>query len=133
MSNRRLIVILTITASLVIGAVFFFFDPAKGGFYPPCMFHQLTGLSCPGCGSLRALHYLTHGEIATAFGSNPLLVVLLPLLAFLIARWLKHGRGAFQGNPLILRPATAWTLLAVTLAFTVLRNLPWPAFAWMSP
>lgn len=133
MTARRLVLALTFAIALAIAAVFYFFDPARGLFYPPCLFHQLTGLSCPGCGSLRALHHLTHGEVATAFGYNPLLIVLLPFFAFLVASWFRQGSRAFQNGPFLLRPATAWALLAVTLLFTVLRNLPWPAFAWMSP
>jgi hypothetical protein len=132
-TKRPVLAALSITALLVVAVVFFVFDPAQGGFYPSCMFHRLTGLNCPGCGSLRALHHLTHGEIVTAFRCNPLLIVLLPLIAFIGVRCLRRGRGTFENDPILLRPATAWTLLAVTLAFAVLRNLPWPAFAWMSP
>ena len=124
--------VLTLIALLMLAAVFFIFDPAQGGFYPTCMFHKLTGLNCPGCGSLRALHHLTHGEFIAAFHCNPLLMILLPLAAFSGLRRLQRGRGAF-GNDSFLRPATAYTLLAVTIVFTVLRNLPGPLFAWMSP
>ncbi len=28
-------------------------DPADAHFYPFCVFHELTGLDCPGCGTLR--------------------------------------------------------------------------------
>jgi hypothetical protein len=133
MPKRHLIALLIAAAFFVVMVVFYFFDPAKGGLYPPCMFHQYTGLNCPGCGSLRALHHLSHGELAAAFRCNPLFMALLPLFAFIGFRWWKRGRGAFGNDPILLRPATAWTLLAVTLAFTILRNLPWPAFVWMSP
>ena len=132
-TKRTLIASLTLAASLAVLAVFFVFDPAQGGFFPTCLFHQLTGLNCPGCGGLRALHHLTHGEIAAAFHCNPLLMVLLPLIALIGVRWFWRGQGAFGNAPMLLRPATAWTLLAVTIVFTVLRNLPGPAFAWMSP
>lgn len=118
---------------LLVAVVFFFFDPTRHAFYPSCLFYKLTGLNCPGCGGLRALHQLTHGDIVAAFRCNPLLITLLPFIAFLSLRWFKHGRSAFDGNPGIFRPATIWTLLAVTLVFTILRNLPGPAFAWMSP
>jgi hypothetical protein len=133
LSKRALLALLTTAAVLAVAGVLFIFDPAQGGFYPSCMFHNLTGLNCPGCGSLRALHHLTHGEILVAFRSNPLLMTLLPLFAFIGVRWLQHGRGPFENDSIFLRPATAWTLLAATLVFTVLRNLPGPAFAWMSP
>jgi len=133
MSKRHLLAVLIAAALLAVAGVFYVFDPAQGGFYPACLFHSLTGLNCPGCGSLRALHHLTHGEIVAAFRSNPLLIGLLPVIAFLGVRWLRRGRGSFVNDPAIFRPAIAWTLLAVTLAFAVLRNLPGPAFAWMSP
>ena len=32
------------------------FIPTK--IFPPCMFHALTGFSCPGCGSTRAVSAL---------------------------------------------------------------------------
>ena len=131
MSQRRPIVILIAATLLAMALVFFFFDPAQSGWYPRCQFHRLTGLNCAGCGSLRALHHLTHGEIGAAFRCNPLVIGLLPLLAFVGVRWLRHGRKAF--DTVLLRPVAVWTLLAVTVAFGVLRNLPGPAFAWMSP
>lgn len=124
-------IMLTVAALLVGTLVFFFFDPAQGGWYPRCQFHKLTGLNCAGCGSLRALHHLTHGEFGAAFQSNPLLMLLLPCLAFWGARWAWTGNKAFAS--FLFRPAAVWTLLGVTLAFSILRNLPWPAFAWMSP
>lgn len=132
-TKRHLIAVLIAVAVLAVAVVFYFFDPARGGFYPPCLFHQYTGLHCPGCGSLRALHHLTHGEFTAAFRCNPLLLVLLPMLGWLGFRWLRRGRDAGGNDSFLLRPVAAWTLLAVTIMFTVLRNLPWPAFAWMSP
>jgi hypothetical protein len=133
MPKRALIAVLIAAGSLVVVTVFYFFDPARGGLYPPCLLHQYTGLNCPGCGSLRALHHLTHGEFSAAFRCNPLLMVLLPWFAFTGVRWLVRGCSLIENDPLFLRPVAIWILLAVTLAFTVLRNLPGPAFAWMSP
>jgi hypothetical protein len=130
---RKSLVIVTSAVVLALVAVFFFFDPAQGGFYPTCLFHKFTGLNCPGCGSLRALHHLTHGNLVAAFQSNPLLMVLLPVIGFIGIRWLQRGRAMFETDSLLLRPVTALTLLGVTIAFGVLRNLPGPAFAWMSP
>lgn len=124
---------LALTAILLIGLIFFFFDPVRHSFYPTCLLHKVTGLSCPGCGGLRALHQLTHGNIVTAFRCNPLLIALLPFVLFVGFRWLKRGPAPFANSSGLCRPVILWTLLAVTLLFTILRNLPWPAFAWMSP
>ena len=90
-------------------ALLYFFPPAQYGFYPQCMFFNLTGLSCPGCGSLRSVHHLLHGEVATAFRFNPLLFMLVP--ALILFRRHLH------------KPAWLWSLVGVVLAFTVARNL----------
>jgi len=119
--------------SLAAGILLFRFDPAQGGLYPVCLLHQLTGLNCPGCGGLRALHHLTHGEFISAFHCNPLLMLLLPVFLFAGVRWVVRGNQAVGGRSPLARPGVLWSLLAVTLLFTILRNLPGPAFAWMSP
>jgi hypothetical protein len=64
--------------ALAAAAVLFLFDPATAGFYPPCLFRTLFGLPCPGCGSLRALHQLLHGNLASAWALNrPILIAML--------------------------------------------------------
>jgi hypothetical protein len=132
-SRRAALGALVLTAVLFLGLVFFFFDPARHSFYPACMLNKMTGLHCPGCGGLRALHQLTHGNIVTAFRCNPLFIALLPFILILGIRWLTRGPQAFASRTILFRPAMLWTLLAVTVLFTILRNLPSPAFAWMSP
>ena len=37
-------------------------DPNQPGHYPTCPFLATTGFYCPGCGALRAVHDLLHGE-----------------------------------------------------------------------
>lgn len=118
---------------IVAGLILHRFNPTEHRFYPACMLHAWTGLNCPGCGSLRALHHLTHGEFAAAFHCNPLLIVALPLACLAALRWLIHRRNRPPPAALFSRPAVVWTLLAVMFAFSVLRNLPFRAFAWMSP
>ncbi len=114
-------------------AVLFFFDPTRSPIYPGCLFHQFTGLNCPGCGSLRALHHLTHGEFAVAFCCNPLLIAGLALLPWFFIRR-PGGRHAAVPRPARwARPAMAWAVCAIVILFGVLRNVPGPAFAWMSP
>lgn len=62
-------------------AALYFFDPATAGFYPPCLFSALFGRECPGCGSLRAVHQMLHGNLAAAWALNKPIVVGLPLAA----------------------------------------------------
>ena len=39
--------------------------------FPPCMFHALTGFSCPGCGSTRAVSALLRGDLLTSLKLQP--------------------------------------------------------------
>jgi Protein of unknown function (DUF2752) len=113
-----------------VGAMVFFFNPSTHGFYPVCMFHAVTGLNCPGCGATRALYALLHGNFPIALKDNALFVLLLPVLAVWSARFIlqkMRGRPATFDIP----PAFLWTLLAVAVVFTVIRNVP--GFEWLSP
>jgi Protein of unknown function (DUF2752) len=112
------------------GAVVFFFNPSTHGFYPVCTFHALTGLNCPGCGMTRALYALLHGNFPAALKDNALLVLALLVLAvkggYFILRKLKNQPAMFNLSPKLL-----WLLLALAVAFAVVRNLP--GFEWLSP
>src|ERR1700704_6567241 len=95
LSNRRLLaaVLAAAAAAIVMLRVF---DPATSGMFPPCPVHSLTGWYCPGCGSLRAIHQLLHGNLRAAWAMNALTVMLLPflsygLVSFLLVEW--RGRG----------------------------------------
>ena len=112
--------------------ILFFFNPTQYGFYPVCYFHAATVLNCPGCGSLRALHQLLHGHVAEAARHNLLLLLCLPFLAGVMMRFVM-ARLRGQAMTFAVRSVWLWTFLGVAVVFTVLRNLPFPAFTWLSP
>lgn len=37
-----------------------------------CLFKNVTGISCPACGSTRAVEHLLHGELGLALATNPI-------------------------------------------------------------
>ena len=79
----------TLSAVVAAFAFFFFVDPSSSPVAPPCLFHALFGVTCPGCGSLRALHALLHGDVGRAWDLNRLLVtglVIAPAAALLARR-----------------------------------------------
>jgi Protein of unknown function (DUF2752) len=105
-------------AVLLVAAV----DPHTAGRYPVCPWLAMTGTFCPGCGGLRAVHDLAHGQVAAAVGENVLVVALVPLLALW---WLSGRFGARFGHPRKLLSTRVVVVAAVVvLAFAVLRNLP---------
>ena len=100
-------------------------DPAAGGGIPPCPFHAMTGLWCPGCGLTRATHAVLRGHIAAAFGFN----LFFPLfLAGTVIAWLAWVRSALGRAPLgwlVRVPARLPVAAGVALlAFGALRNMP---------
>jgi hypothetical protein len=123
-------VIVLALAALGSGAVLFFFDPAKHGFYPICLFHSLTGWNCPGCGATRAAYQLLHGHLLRALRDNAMLVLMLAALAIGGVYWAVRKA---RNQPAALNVPTGawWVFLVIVFLFTVLRNLP--AFAWLSP
>jgi hypothetical protein len=121
-------------AALAAGAVWALrtFDPNQpGNPFIACVFHQVTGLYCPGCGGTRAMHALVHFDLAGALAMNALPFVAAPLLGLLALReattlpvvaerWTR-----FVANP--------WFWVVLVGGFTVLRNLPWAPFAALAP
>lgn len=122
-------VTLAATAAL---AILFFFSPTQYPFYPRCPLHALTGLHCPGCGSLRAMHSLLHGDLASAFHFNALLILSLPLLACLGFHSLRASRGKppTHAGP---RPFWLWLFFGAMIVFGVVRNLPFAPFSHLAP
>ena len=113
-SPARSAAIISVLAGILAvgGAILYRFDPTTVHFYPPCLFHSLTGLQCPGCGTTRALHHLLHGDVAGAFRLNPMLFAVVPfgVLASASRRFATH-------------PLTGWGAAAVTIAWWIGRNL----------
>ncbi|MDM7831036.1 DUF2752 domain-containing protein [Cellulomonas edaphi] len=106
-------------------------DPNAPGHYPTCPFLFLTGLYCPGCGALRALHDLTQLDLAGAWGMNPLLVLVLPAL---VAAWVGWTVRSARGRPRSLVVPARWinAFLVLVLVYWVARNVPALA-PWLAP
>ena len=128
-----------LTASAVVAlaagglSVVYLLDPGSSELYPPCPFLALTGFYCPGCGTLRALHQLTIGHPVAALDLNPLMVLLLPFVAYFLA---SHAMLAVTGWPLrrfFVRPELIWALLGVVLVYWLLRNVPAYPFTLLAP
>ena len=104
-------------------------DPHQSGSWGFCPWLVMTGTACPGCGGLRAVHDLTHGEVAAAVSSNAVLVGSLPLLAWLWTRSVVHRWR--DERPLVPAAVVAWSggvAIALLLVFWVVRNLPFASY-----
>ena len=84
-------------------------DPTTpGGPLPICPTKALLGIDCPGCGSLRMLYSLMHGNVLAAARFNALALAALVLLVW---------------APMV-------TLCLVSTWFVV-RNIPFAPFNWL--
>lgn len=97
------------------------FDPSSNPF-PRCIFLSLSGLKCPGCGSQRALHAIMHGDLASAWHYNAVLIISVPLLALLSFGSLYKKRYPRLYNRLN-SGTVIWTVFAITIGWWILRNI----------
>ena len=107
-------------------------DPHQSGSWGYCPWLLATGTYCPGCGGLRAVNDLTHGDLEAAASSNLLFLCSIPALTVL---WVRSVRQRWTGVrrpwPAALVAANAAAALVAVVAFWVVRNLPFAA--WLAP
>jgi len=130
MNQRVLRISIFIIAAGAILLLYFFVEP-KNGNLPKCLFHELTGLYCPGCGVQRSFHALLNGHILTAIDYNLLFILFLPLIIYFILAFAlgkKHPSSSF-----IYKPVFSFTVVIVVVSFWVLRNIPVIPFSWLAP
>ncbi|WP_006246228.1 DUF2752 domain-containing protein [Mycolicibacterium tusciae] len=118
-SRGRLYTALGTGAVLVGGLVYIGLgDPHRSNFlFPACPFHAATGLYCPGCGGLRMIHDVLHGDFAAAVVDNVVALIGLPLLL----AWILLRRRS--GRPW-MTPISAAVIVTIAVTWTVVRNLP---------
>ena len=110
-------------------------DPgAAGSRYPTCVFHQMTGLWCPGCGLTRGAYQLLHGHIGSALSYN----IFTPLaLVAIVAVWFAWLRVSWGAAPVrVPKRAARWLaviLPVLVVGYGVLRNLPVAGFRALAP
>ena len=108
-------------------------DPAEPGFFPPCPFLVLTGLYCPGCGTLRSLHQLSNGHLLPALGLNPLAVLTLPFIGYAFLSAVLLSTTGRRPPAVFLPAAWIWALLGGIVLFWVLRNVPVYPLSLLAP
>jgi len=122
LSNQRLIVATSWLGLAAAAAYLFVFEPGKTGFFPICLFRAITGFTCPGCGSTRALHQLLHGHVLEAFMLNPLLLIGLPFLLFALVRYSAFAVRGITPRKNILPASFIYALFFIIVSFWIVRN-----------
>ena len=92
------------------------------GLAVPCLFRAVTGRLCPGCGVTRMCLALLRWDWAAAWSANPVLLLMLPVLAALgvrmAVRYVREGSaiGPKWENALL------WAMTALLIVWGAARN-----------
>jgi hypothetical protein len=117
------------SATLVCAATWVGDPTTPGGPLPVCPTKALLGIDCPGCGSLRMLYSLLHGNLMTAARFNALGLVAVVLLVWAYLVW-TYGR--VTGRRIRSWQHQRWSaMLALSLVviWFVVRNIPFAPFS----
>lgn len=116
----RLFYILLGIGAIAVLALLCFFDPSTSAIFPPCPTNALTSLYCPGCGTLRAMHALLHGDVKEALSQNILAVIFIPILPamYFFPKYFK-------------KPIVPAAMLVIFILYAILRNTE--TFSFLAP
>lgn len=119
-----------LAGSLVFLPCFFYLFTHYRSYFPPCLFHELTGLHCPGCGATRAVLALLHLDLVRAVHMNALFVLFALPALFVLGLEMLQERLIFSAGA---HKAVGYAYLALAIAFTVARNIPGYPFELLAP
>ena len=91
-----------------------------------CIFYEITGLYCPGCGITRMFLALSRFEVSKAFRYNPLVFCLLIFsLLYVLYNLIRYKKIRKLNSKIIIG------LVIIVILFGILRNLP--CFDFLAP
>jgi Protein of unknown function (DUF2752) len=98
------------------------FDPHAGiPYLPVCPFREVTGWDCPGCGGLRAIWSLIHGDVRAAWDENALVFFVIPALTLGLFLWFRAAIS--RRRSLRLPYPVVWLAVVLAIVWVITRNL----------
>lgn len=95
----------------------------------PCLFYEITGYYCPGCGITRLLFSLLKLDFYQAFRYNPLVFILIIITGiYLLVKFILKK---FMNISIEIPNYVYYILLVIVIIFGILRNIP--MFDFLSP
>ena len=130
---KKRIAIVSAAALIAAAALVYLYFTGEGeGAGIPCMFHQITGFYCSGCGSSRALRSALHLDFYQALRYNAVFTLALPFFAVyfgsLSISYIRFGKDRISGK---ISMKIIYIFVAVALVYGILRNIP--AFSFLAP
>lgn len=131
MNRYRYIKISFFSIAAVSVLLLYFFVEPKNGNLPKCLFHEITGFYCPGCGVQRSFHSLLNGRLLDAMNYNLLFILFLPMIIFFLSTYLLGKK--INANSIIYKKKFSFTVVIIFISFWILRNVPFTPFNWLAP
>ena len=130
---KKRIAIVAAAAFIAAAALVYLYFTGEGeGAGIPCMFHQITGFYCSGCGASRALRSILHFDFYQALRYNAIFTVCLPLFAVyftsLSASYIRFGKDRVSEK---ISMKIIYIFVAAALVYGILRNIP--ALSFLAP
>lgn len=114
--------ILILTAAIVL--IKKMFMPAAMWHLPPCLFHKVTGLYCPGCGGTRAIIAFLHGEFVQSLRYHPLVPYAAVLGGwFMISQTVERMSGNRIKIGMHFREGYLWVAIGVIVINFLVKNI----------
>jgi len=121
--KSRLFHVIKVNVFLFLAFIAYYLINKYTNFYIPCIFHEITGFKCPGCGVTRLLFALLNFNFVEAFKINPLVFIYLPFIItyyFYVNYLYVYNK---KDKILIKVPNYIWGLvIAITILFGIIRN-----------
>ena len=122
--KKRIFKLVKVNLILLLSLLIYYFVNKHTGIYIPCIFREITGLKCPGCGIAHCLFALINFHFKEAFYQNQLVCIYLP---FLISYYIyKSYLYIYDKKDKILVKIPNYVvvcIIIITLLYGVIRNL----------
>jgi hypothetical protein len=119
--GKTIIGIVVVVGVFLAATILFIYNPEDVSFYPRCPLKMLTGYDCPGCGTLRGLHAILHGDFSRAWRLNAALFFAIPAIVFFgLSSKYRVGSIAYR---IVSGRLTPRLVFIAIIAWWICRNL----------
>jgi hypothetical protein len=130
--KKRIAIVAAAALIAAAALVYLYFTGEGEGAGIPCMFHQITGFYCSGCGASRALRSILNFDFYQALRYNAIFTICLPLFAVyfgvLSVSYIRFGKDRVSEK---ISMKIIYIFVAIALVYGILRNIP--AFSFLAP
>jgi len=119
-AKKNLIIILF--SCLFLLTLLYVYPIGEYHYFPPCPWYKLTGTHCPGCGTIRGIQSVLHGNIFGLLENNPLVMLALPYFGLSFISLSFQSFVGYKPPHLFLSKNEIWCILLIIIFYWVSRN-----------